>query len=100
MSTTIITADVNQITQKQKELLQHMLGADERYRKKQWGFRNHYCASADPECKDRIELEKLEKEGLVKSGTRFDYKTFWATKKGALAIGFKPYQLRKTDLAA
>lgn len=88
-----------EITEKQKELLQHMLGADNRYMKKDWGFRNHYCSSDDKNCPSRIELEKLEKLGLVKSGDRLGSKTFWATTEGALAIGFKPYQLRKTSLA-
>ena len=86
------------VTTKQKKLLQHMLGADSRYLKKQWGFRNHFCAGekGDP---DRIELDKMEIDGLVKSEERINFRTFWATKKGAEAIGFKPYQLRKTDLA-
>lgn len=87
------------ITESQKELLQHMLGADSRYLKKQWGFRNHFCASDNPECKNRLALEALEADGLVKSGERLGYKTFWATKKGALAIGFKPYQLKNAKLA-
>lgn len=85
------------ITEKQKELLQHMLGADERYKKKQWGFRNHFCA--EPDGKDCAELEKLEGMGLVRSGFRDNYKVFWATKDGAVRIGFKPYQLRNTKLA-
>lgn len=88
------------ISEKRKQLLQHMLGADSRYKKKQWGFRNHYCASSDPQCPERLELESMEQEGLVKSGERMGYKTFWATKAGAVAIGFKPYQLRNTNLAA
>jgi hypothetical protein len=87
------------ISEKQQKLLQHMLGADSRYMKKEWGYRNHYCASDNKECKDRIELEKMEREGLVKSGERLGSKTFWATKAGAVAIGFKPYQIRKTKLA-
>lgn len=87
------------ITDKQKELLQHTLGADSRYKKKDWGFRNHFCAG-DSDDPDRIELEKMEAEGLVKSGERHGHKTFWATKAGATAIGFKPYQLRNAELAA
>lgn len=89
-----------EITAKQKQLLQHMLGADSRYMKKQWGFRNHFCAVDNKSDPDRLELENLEKAGLVKSGDRLGSKTFWATKEGALAIGFKPYQLRKTTFAA
>lgn len=85
-------------TEKQKQLLKHMLGADSRYMKKQWGFRNHFCASEGNS--DIKELREMEASGLVKSGERIGSIFFWATKKGALAIGFKPYQLRKTKLAA
>ena len=85
------------ITEKQTELLQHMLGADSRYLKKHWGFRNHFCTSINSV--DYLPLKDLEDKRMVKSGTRFDYEAFWATEKGAKAIGFKPYQLRKTKLA-
>jgi hypothetical protein len=54
-----------EITQRQKQLLQHMLGADARYKKNQWGFRNHFAAS--PNSKDCVEFEKMEEIGLVKS---------------------------------
>lgn len=85
------------ITEKQKELLKHMLGADERYLKKQWGYRNHFCAG-DENDRDRIELEKLENLGMVISYQKFGYKTFSATKQGAIEIGFKPYQLKNAGL--
>jgi hypothetical protein len=86
------------VTDKQKQILQHMLGADERYLKKEWGFRNHYTASEGHE--NYNELLEMEKLGLVKSGKRIDQTVFWATKQGALEIGFKPAQLRRTSLAA
>jgi len=89
---------MSELTQKQTELLQHTLGADSRYKKNQWGFRNHYCSEAG--CTDHDELLAMEKIGLLKSGERFGSITFWATRKGAEAIGFKPYQIRKTSLAA
>ena len=88
------------LTKKQTNLLKHMLGADDRYMKKDWGYRNHYCTSDNKECKDRLELEKMEVAGLVTSGEMISKKFFWATKAGAVAIGFKPYQLRKTKLAS
>lgn len=88
-----------EIEEKQKKLLQHMLGADSRYKKKEWGFRNHFCAGDNPECPDRLALERMESLGMVKSGERFGDKTFWATEFGAIAIGFKPYQLKNTHLA-
>lgn len=78
-----------------KELLQHMLGADERYKKKQWGFRNHYCSVGHGE--EHSMLLDMEKKGLVYRGRKVDegYQFFRATTEGAKAIGFKPYQLRK-----
>lgn len=79
-----------------KELLQHMLGADSRYLKKQWGFRNHFCANKSLNDPDTAELDAMEKDGLVKSFEGEEYRIFKATEKGALLIGFKPYQLRKT----
>lgn len=88
------------LTQKQKELLQHTLGADSRYKKKDWGFRNRFVpgdASTDPDMPDFIELEK---QGLVIFSRRLDMNLIWATKKGAEAIGFKPYQLRKMKFPA
>lgn len=86
------------VTEKQKILLQHMLGADSRYRKKQWGFRNHFCASEGHA--DFPELQEMEKLELVKSRIHGESIYFYATKKGALEIGFKPYQLRNAQLAA
>lgn len=85
------------IKEEHAELLRHMLGATERYRKNQWGFRNHFVCSDGTE--DHNELKEMEDMGLVKSGEQFGTCCFWATKKGAVSVGFKPYQLRNTDLA-
>lgn len=87
------------INEKHKELLQHMLGADSRYLKKQWGYRNRFCAGVGHQ--DDEHLQEMEKIGLVRSRPFNDGRDrmYFATKAGALAIGFKPYQLRKTDLA-
>jgi tRNA A37 N6-isopentenylltransferase MiaA len=75
-----------------------MLGADSRYKKKQWGFRNHFCASVGTA--DDIELKEMEKLGLVKH-RQYDKNQvyYFATKKGAVQIGFKPYQLKNTRLS-
>lgn len=83
------------ITNEEREVLTHMLGADSRYKKRQWGFRNHFVAS--PGHHDFKALESLEAKELVKRGTILKSTVFWATKAGAIAIGFKAYQLRKTD---
>lgn len=94
----IVLNDDTGITLKERELLQHMLGADSRYMKKQWGFRNYFCASEGHS--DLPYLKEMEEKGLVKLRRRLGNEIYFATKKGALAIGFKPYQLRKTKLAA
>ena len=80
------------ITPKHEELLRHMLGADSRYKKKQWGFRNHFCAGEGH--LDLPFLREMEQIGLVKSREFMNEIFFSATKKGALEIGFKPYQFR------
>ena len=84
-----------EITENQKQLLQHMLGADSRYLKKQWGFRNNFLA--EKESDDYKELIKMESLGLVRCGTgwRDSDAYFAATIEGAKAIGFKKYQLSK-----
>lgn len=86
------------ITDKQRQLLQHMLGADSRYRKKQWGFRNHFCASiGSPDDDILIELNQSD---LVSPGIKTETLVFYhATQLGAEAIGFKRYQLKNTRLA-
>ncbi len=84
------------MSNKQKELLKRMLGADSRYKQKQWGFRNHFFAGEFSS--DGLELNKMEQEGLVISSERLGSIVFHATKKGAELIGFKPYQLRKAGI--
>lgn len=87
---------------KEEELLRHILGADNRYSKRNWGFRNRFCTHAnDP---DFTELQKMERKNLVKSYNKPadsifpTMVVFSATKKGALEIGFKSYQLKKAGL--
>jgi hypothetical protein len=86
------------INQKQKRLLQHMLGADSRYKKKQWGFRNRFCAGDDDSHPDNVELNDLQDKGLVKSYMKFGYKTFYATKEGAEQIGFGKAELKRAEI--
>ena len=84
------------LTDQQEQILRHMLGADERYKKKQWGFRNRFCSSNGHQ--DQKTLEKLRDMGLVVSNKmQGDTQYFFATRAGAKAIGFKPYQMRNTD---
>ena len=89
------------LSKKQKEILQHMLGADSRYKKKQWGFRNHFVASCSgDDYKTLLELESL---GYIKTNSRVKepliHNTqicFNATIEGCKALGFKDYQIKNT----
>lgn len=85
------------ITDKQKEILQHTLGADSRYKKSQWGFRNHYQASKNHV--NRKEVERMVKEGLMEyyfvHGMGDVYS---ATEKGMGAIGFTKKQILKIPI--
>lgn len=76
------------LTEKQKSLLQHTLGADERYMKKDWGFRN-YFNNDNENNPDHEVLQSLVENGcMVQQG-----QNYFATKVGAISIGFKQYQL-------
>jgi len=72
------------------ENLQHMLGADSRYKKNQWGFRNRFSAGGD----DVISMKRLEDLGFVrevKSSVFIDM--FVATEAGCKHLGFNKKQI-------
>jgi hypothetical protein len=89
---------MSELTESNIQKLQHMLGADSRYKKRQWGFRNNYMAGES----DFKEMDKMVIDGYLIAGklraNDNDYppsRYYFATIKGAKAIGFKPYQLNK-----
>ena len=88
-----------EITEEQIELLKHMLGARSDVLKKDWGYRNYYCSTTG---RYQDQLAILEEHGYVVSQSKPHhnpgYIYFYATKKGAIAAGMKPYQLRKQGL--
>ena len=86
--------------EKQIQMLKHMLGADSRYKKYQWGFRNHYCSSIGDT--DHEVLEAMVISGLVERGVRGgtagnEMQFYHATKQGAIAAGFKKYQMKQLN---
>jgi len=85
------------IEEKKREILKHMLGADSRYKKSEWGFRNHFTVSQGRE--EFSALILMKDEGLVVGGKRFDEHVFWATEKGARHIGFNTKMVNRTKLA-
>jgi len=78
----------------ERQILAHTLGAQPRYRKKDWGFRNRFLAGVGSD--DFKHCESLVNQGMMikRSGWRDDEAYFAATKEGAIAVGFKQYQLR------
>jgi len=91
---------MSEVTEEMKHLLKHMLGADSRYLKRQWGFRNHYCttegSTSDPIMRKMVALKlAIRSKRELFGGQR----VYHATRLGAIAIGFKAYQLCNTVLA-
>lgn len=86
---------VSELEGDELSLLKHMLGADSRYKKNQWGFRNRYCSVKTGADYER--LLKLESMGLVRkaasSALPQDTVYFFATELGCKAIGFNKKQI-------
>jgi len=82
-----------ELTDEQTEVLEHTLGAGNRYKKSKWGFRNRF--NADEGHSDFKTLESLEKKGLMVRRKYFDGFMFHSTQDGAKAIGFKSAQLKR-----
>lgn len=88
-----------ELSDKQKEILQHCLGADSRYKKKEWGFRNFYMAS-----KAHVnfrELKKMTKLGMLTHHFVIGMGDIYsATELGCRLLGFTKVQITrafKTD---
>lgn len=77
---------MNQLTDTQRKLLQHTLGARPDQNKRNYGYRNHFLASAGS--KDFAEFIAMESAGLVESGPMTNgHQYFRATVEGCKAIG-------------
>ena len=67
-----------------------MLGADSRYKKNQWGFRNRFCAGGD----DVFSMKRLESLGFVKEIRSSMFDDFYiATEAGCKHLGFNKKQI-------
>ena len=72
--------------------LRHMAGADQRYSRAMWGFRNHFCAGGE----DMMSMLRMERLGLVIRGKKMqDLQFFHATEAGLKLIGFDSKQIEK-----
>lgn len=73
------------------DTLKHMVGAESRYQKKHWGFRNHYCCGGEPQEVDMF--HRLELAGLVSQiNSNVSYKMYYVTRKGCAVIGLTKKQ--------
>lgn len=88
------------LTKREEEILRHMLGADARYKKSQWGFRNHFCSRKSGN--DYETLMQLNRKGFVLINGQSpaflpkDDVVFFATEDGCRAIGFTEKQVERT----
>lgn len=98
MMSTVIKAtkspEVEALTNEDMDNLRHMLGADDRYGRSSWGFRNYFAA--EPNTEDDHSMQRLLAAGYVKtSGTRHSLIYYHATPEGCEALGFTKAQKQR-----
>ena len=77
---------MSELTDKQRKLLQHTLGASPHQNKRNYGYRNHFLASAGSS--DFAEFVAMESAGLAESGPLTNGRQYFrATVEGCKAIG-------------
>lgn len=78
------------------ECLQHMLGINAAYPRKQWGYRNHFAA--EPTSTDAAAMERLLAGGFVTKGGAASGLTFYhATLKGCRAAGMTEREIARME---
>lgn len=83
------------ITEYDLNNIRHMTGAEARYNRKEWGFRNHFCAGEGSQ--NFLSMQKLLSAGYVTQGIKQEMSTFFhATKEGCEAIGMNKKQIQNT----
>ncbi len=81
------------LTDRQKKFLKSALGAHPHVPKKDWGYRNHFCAGVGSQ--DQADLDIMVSMGLFKTGTTINNNQsvfYHATVAGMDAIGLTPEQ--------
>ena len=82
------------LTDEEMDNLQHMLGVRSHVHKRDWGFRNYYCASIGS--KQEQELLHLVQVGFVMEGYRDEINVFFhATELGCFAAGLSNLQTKR-----
>ncbi|MCK5505515.1 MAG: hypothetical protein KAJ10_10150 [Thermodesulfovibrionia bacterium] len=81
------------ITEYDLNNIRHMTGSQSRYPRKQWGFRNHFCAGKNGQ--DFKSMQKLLSAGYVSQGIEQETSIFFhATKEGCEAVGMNKKQIQ------
>lgn len=94
----IRTVARDDLTEKQTQILKHTLGADSRYPKHQWGFRNHFFTGANTaDYPILLELENLGFMARRDQPPFTDKKDFlfYATKAGCELVGLTKKRIKK-----
>ena len=82
------------LTPEQRDDLRHMVGAQSHINKRDWGFRNHYCAYKGGDAV--TSMRELERLGLVVRGHEgVESLFFHCTEAGCKAAGLNAKQTAK-----
>lgn len=89
-------ADKAELTDSQKLIIQHTLGARPEMDKKNYGYRNYYCVSVGSDRHRAVEA--LEALGMMSAGHHINERRdryYRATVAGCEAIGLTPKQIKR-----
>jgi len=82
---------MNNITEQDLNILQHMLGIREAFPRDIWGFRNYYA----PGPIDALSMERLQTAGLIRPGRPYNETTYFhATEAGCKRAGLTEKQTK------
>lgn len=82
------------VTDSDVQNLKHMLGAQKHISKRNWGYRNHFCACKSGE--DFDSMQRLEAAGLVVRGREQERSVFFhCTEAGCKAAGLTAEQTNR-----
>ena len=83
---------MSELTPEDMDNLRHMLGAELRYHRKQWGFRNHFA----PSPADIPSMKRLEAAGYISEGREYGHMEhfYHATEAGCKAAGLSKSRIK------
>lgn len=81
------------LTEEQIDTLRHMVGAQKHIKKRNWGFRNHFCST--PGSDDDKMLAELAELALVIPGARGANNYWHCTREGCEVAGLNYAQQQR-----